>query len=144
MTSALALLTHTAVNGGTPVRIMCDSITPSGTKNNNKKPNANGQSMPEVQTQTYENLKYLLGGVHYTGVANQLAYTDILALYTSKYNGSNAAVLNITYGDGLVLPGLSGSTDIDVILDIFSLPISAKDSKNGKLPVGSLTFSETK
>lgn len=138
------LLTNTAINSGNPVTVYCDVITISGDKNNNKTANANGESMSEIHTQSYENPKYVMSGIHFTGTSGTLSFDDVLTLYTQRYNGSNATVLNVTYGDNVVLSGLSGSSDIDVIMDDFSLPISARDSKDGKLPIGRITFTETK
>lgn len=142
--TASVLLTHTGINSGAAVRVLCSGVKLSGIKNNNKKPNANANSMAEVQTQTYENLKYLVDGIKFTGEANVLSFADILVLYKELYNGSNAATLNVTYGNNTVLSGLAESTDISVIMDTFNFPIDVKTSKDGYLPVGSIVFTETK
>lgn len=144
--TANILLTHTAVNGGTPATIICDKVTVSGKKNIIQKPYANGLSLSEVQTKSFENLKYVISGVHLTDGTNILDWDDVLALYKASYDGTDAATLNITYGKTgaeKVLNGLSASTDIKVILETPSLPIDARDSKGGYLPVATLTFIET-
>ena len=102
-----------------------------------------------VQTQSFENLKYVVNGIRFTNELNTLTWNDVLTLYEAKYNGSNAITLNIGYADystGNItyVNGLAASTDIDVILETATLPISVSDSKDGRLPVGSLTFVETR
>ncbi len=144
MISASILLTNTAINSGSPVKLLCNGITPSGNKNNVQKPDANGDALVEVQTQSYENLKYTILGLNITGQAGTLTYNDILTLYTQKYNGSNYSTLNVTYGDGSVLNGLSGSTDIKVIMEgQFNMPFNVTQVKNAAIPKGSITFRET-
>ena len=70
----------------------------------------------------------------------------MLILYKKKYDGTNYSVLNISYGatgSETDLNGLGGSTDIKVIIETPNLPISVTDSNHGKMPIGSLTFTET-
>lgn len=146
MVTANITLQHTGINSGTAVRILADKVTVAGKKNNTAKPDANGTDHTEVQTNTFENLKYNISGVHYdTSVANSLQYTDVLILYKEKYNRGNAATLIVTYGNSTILPNLAGETSgISVILDDFNFPIDVKDSRNGYMPIGTLSFIETK
>ena len=138
-------LQSTSINEGTPVKILSGQVMVQGKCNNVYTPDALGLDLSEVQTNTFENLKYNISGVHLTNALNTLTYNDVLTMYKEKYSGSNYNLLTITYGNGLVLPNLSQeTTGIKVILDTFSLPISAIDSKDGKLPILNLTFVETK
>lgn len=138
------LLTNTEINSGTPVRLLCTNVTVSGTKNNVQKPNANGDAEVEVQTQSYENLKYTIQGLNVTGDSDTLVYDDIKILYKQKYNGSNNSILNVTYGNGLVLSSLTGATDIPVVLtEGFSLPFNVSAIKNAAIQVGNIAFRET-
>lgn len=141
----LAQLTHASINSGTPVRLLCTNINISGKTNISVEPDANGNNQVEVHKQSYENLIYNISGLHFTGAANTLTYTDLLTLYRAKYGGSYApAYLTATYGDGTVLKGVDGSTtSIKVLLESFNFPISMTDSKNGYMPVANVVLRET-
>lgn len=124
--------------------IKCNGITVSGSKNIDMTPNSNISTGPvEAQTQSFENLTYAISGVHYTDESGVLTWDDVLILYKKKYDGTNYSILNVSYGNSTSLKGLSGSTDIKVLLRVPSLPISATDTRDGYLPIGSLTFVET-
>lgn len=142
------LLTHTAINSGTAVRVLCNKITPSGTKNIIAKPNATGEELVEIQTQSFENPVYKIDGIHFTDESNILTYANILTLYKARYNGSNAITLNVTYGGdsakSLVAACDTTSTDISVIMKTYNCPIDVTDSKDGYMPIGSITLQETK
>jgi len=140
-------LTHTAINNGDSVRILCDKITVSGTKNIIAKPNATGTDLVEVQTQSFENPVYKIDGIHFMEWANTLSYSDVLTLYKAQYNGNNPAILTVNYGTAettmLVAACDTTSTDISVILKTFSYPLDIKSSKAAYMPIGNLTFQET-
>ena len=135
----------TPISSSTVRKVLCNKITVSGKANNQSNPNPNKSDLVEVQTQGFENFKYVLDGVYFdSSVSDSLTWEDVIVLYKAKYNGTNASIMNITYGDGLILNGLSESTDIKVILETPTLPIDMIDSKDGYLPKGTLTFIETK
>jgi len=137
-------LTNTAINSGSPVRLLCNNVLVSGTKNNVQKPNANGVAEVEVQTQSFENLKYVIQGLNITGVAGTLTFDDIKILYKQKYDGTNASVLNISYGNDISVTSLSGATDIPVVMtEGFTVPFNVKTIRNAAIQVGSITFRET-
>ena len=141
---ANALLTNTAINGGTPVRILARSLKISGKKNVTKTPQANGLDYVEVQTNSYENLTYTFTMINETGEPNTLTWDNVLAIYKQQFNGNNYSTLNVTYGTDNVLNGLSGTTDIKVILEAPSVDIDTSKTKDGYIPSMSLQFVETK
>ncbi len=140
---ANVLLTHTAINAGSPVRVLSDAVTVSGKRNLNREPNANIFAPVEVQTQSYENFKYVVNGIRFTEETGTLTWEHVVSLYKDAYNGNNPIILNVTYGFDKTLSGLSNSTDINVVLETPTLPINVKITKDGYIPVGSLTFVET-
>jgi hypothetical protein len=140
---ASVTLTHSSINSGNPVEIKCNVVSISGKRNTEKAPNANADGPVEIQTQGYENLVYNITGIRYTGAAGTLTWDDVLTLYKEGYDGTNYATLNITYGESTTLKGLEGSANIKVILETPNLSISAEDSRNAYLPMGTLKFSET-
>jgi len=144
MTFATVLLTNTAINSGSPVRVLCKTAAVSGTKNTQQKPDANGSDMVEVQTQSYENFKYVLSNTYFTGATDTLTWDDVITLYKQKYSGSNYSTLHIKYGTSSVLNGLSESTDIKVVLKVPNLTLDTSDSKDAYRPKATLTFTETK
>lgn len=141
---ASVYLTHEDVNSGSQVRVLCQSISISGKKNNQVKPDVNGDDIVEVHTQGFENPRYVCNNVYFTGAANTLTWDDVWSLYKAKYTGSNSITLNITYDTNTVLNGISTSTDISVILDTCSLNLDTSDSKDANRPIASLSFTETK
>ena len=137
------LLTHTDINGGTPVKIRANAVKISGKKNLSRTPDVNSDDQTEVQTQSFENLSYTCTGVNFTGTANTLTWNDVLTLYKLKYDGTNYATLNITYGSSDVVTGLSTSTDIQVVLDPPTVYVNTKATKDGASPMATLVFVET-
>jgi hypothetical protein len=143
---AYVKITHEDINSGNPVTVLCNSLTVSGNKTTDSTPDVNIQDGPvEVQTQSFENLNFNINGIHFTGDSNTLTWLDLLTLYKSKYDGTNAITLNVVYGlsNEKVLSGLSASSDISCVLKTISFPISVVESKNGYLPVGNITLIET-
>ena len=143
MSSSSIILTHTSINGGVPVAVKAEKVSASGNINLQMNPNSNAVDMVEVQTQSYENYKYTITGIHFTNEANVLSWSDITTLYKERYSGSNPIVLNITYGDGTVLSGLSGSTDINCVIKTPNNSLDTRDSKDANMPIGSLVLIET-
>ena len=147
-------LTHPLINSGLPVRVLGGRLTISGKKNVVATPNAylNG-TQAEVQTESVENLKYVVNGVYFTNESGVLTYPMLLELYRRRYGGSGvtgadqAIVLTATYGR----PGSTSNlvsfdgttTDIDVILESFTFIIDMKDTKDGYIPSCTITFVET-
>jgi hypothetical protein len=139
-------LQHTDINGGTPIEVKANKITVSGKRNLIATPNANlTGSIVEAQTQGMENPKIVINGVHFTNETGTLTFEDVLTLYKTPYDGDNPALLTLTYGNGYVVPSITGSTSgIPAVLESYTLPFDANDSRDGYLPVGSMTFIETK
>lgn len=144
MATANILLTNTAINSGTPVRIVAPIVNVSGTKNLTKTPIANGTDYVEVQTNSYENFTYSISNAYLTHETNTLTWNDVITLYKQQYDGTNYSTLNVTYGDGTALNGLSESSDIKVILNTVSIGMDTRGTKNSYRPVMNLTFVETK
>ena len=139
-------LQNDSINSGVAVTIPCTVVTPSGSKNIINKPEANGSQMAKVQTQSFENLVYTIGGIYYTGESNTLTYDHVLTLYKQAFDDTNASTLTITHGKdtGTAVKGLGGSTSIKVILKTFSYPLDQSKSDRAYRPVGTLTFVETR
>ena len=140
---ATVTLTHEDINSGNPVTVLCNNIVIGGKKNVISTPDANGDGIVEAQTQSIENFTYVLSGINYTGAANTLTWDNVITLYKSKYDGTNYITLNVTYGS-TGLKGLEESTDIKVVVESLSLPISTVDTRNAYIPVGTITLRETK
>lgn len=144
MSSASILLTHTSINSGNSVIVKNAKVTISGKVNTQASPNSNAVDMVQVQTQSYENFKYVISGIHFTGEAGVLSWSDIVTLSKERYSGSNPIVLNITYGTGTVLSGQSASTDINCVMQTPTNVLDTNDSRDAGMPIGSLTLVETK
>jgi len=126
-------------------RILGNQVTISGTKNNDSKPNANGTEMSQSITQSFENPKYVISGVKITDASGTLTYQDVLTLYAMKYDNTNASTLTVTYGTSSIVPCLTSSTSgAKVVLESYNIVYDCTDSKNGYLPIMTLTFTETK
>jgi hypothetical protein len=136
-------ITHPSVNSGVAVTVKGRQILPSGKRNIIAKPKANMGTQARAQIQSAENLRYVISGVHFTGTAGQLSYTDILTLYRS----TTLATLTVTYGktgSTSTLKGFDGSTTaIQVALESFNFNIDMSDSKEGYMPTATLTFVES-
>ena len=136
---------HEDINSNKPVRVLCTSVRPSGSKNNSARPTPNRFKKATVQTVSVEPLRFVLENVIITNDEGTLNYNHILSLYNSRFDGSNAAILKVRYGDGLELVGQLGEENIKVVLDSFNVPISVSDSKDAKINRGgSLVFTETR
>ena len=129
----------------TAIKLLGQTVTPSGKKNLDVSPSANIDGPVKVQTQSYENLNFNIQGIHLTEDSGTLTFDNILTLYRHRFDNTNPAYLEVTYGDTKTLKGSDGTTTkIPVVLESFNMPLSASDSKNAYMPVGSLTFKETK
>lgn len=128
----------------TAIKVLGQSVTPSGKKNIDVSPSANIDGPVKAQTQSYENLTFQITGIHFTADSGTITYENVLTLYRHRFDNTNPAYLEVTYGDTKTLKGSDGTTTkIPVVLETFNFPISVTDSKNGYMPVGSLTFKET-
>jgi hypothetical protein len=126
------------------VTLLGAKVTYSGKKNNSSEPNANGNDMVEVQTQSYNNPTLNIANIklHDTSYLNM---KDIQALYKAKYDGSNPIELVVAYGsDNVVLPSLLHDTSIWCVLESFTVDLDARNSDQAYMPFASLTFTETK
>lgn len=97
----MARVTITDLSGGVPggvYPVLCNSVTVSGKKNFDSKPNANVDGPVEVQTLSRENLQIVLNGVYMPETANNLTYNDVLFMFNQKYNGANKIFLKVEYG----------------------------------------------
>jgi hypothetical protein len=121
---------------GTDYIVRCTNITPGWRNLNVANPNANGGSVVEVQTQSFENPTYSLGGVHILKLSTDvtvvsttstyyLAYNDLLNMAKSRYDGTNPIVLTVTMDDSssVLLNSAGSSTGIKVVVDSFNFPI---------------------
>ncbi len=133
---------------GLTFRVLCNKITVSGKKNIDVNPYTNSDGPVEGQTLSYENLSYTLQGVHYINEVGTLTWQALMVMYKQNYDSNSTGangpiIMNVTYGDGIMLYGTEGSTDIKVLVSSFNLPIDVTDSKEGYLPIGSITLKET-
>jgi hypothetical protein len=145
MVNPSVTLTSTAFSGSSTRTVRCQSVQVGLKKNNEVKPIDNGTALAYVQTVSYENPRYSIRGVHFTGETGTLTYADVLALIRLKYGTSSAPTLTVTYGTSSTLVGADGTTTaIKVILDSADFPIDTGDSNRGYLPVATLNFIETK
>jgi len=141
----MTIVTLTHADIGTDVKVLCNNVLVSGNKNNDSKPDIASDTLTEVQTQSFENPKYVLSNINITGDSGSLTYTHILNLYKLRYIGTNPVVLKIQYGAGTTVPSLTESTSgINVVLDSFSVNFDTKETKNAYIPTATLTFKETK
>ena len=152
-----ATVTITSSNlTGTTVRLLCSSVTLGVKKNISNKPIENGTELAEIQTQSFNNPTYTINSLKITNATGTFSTINLLELMALKYSGTNAPTLTITYGytdpvrgySEQTLPHWTSSgivtTAIPVILDTGNVNIDVKDSKEGYMPIGSLTFIQTK
>jgi hypothetical protein len=133
-------------------KVLAGTVTFSGKRNLDAKPNQNADGPVEAQTNSYENMRIVLGSVKFPITAGDLADTaqlnweDLLSLYKQNYNGANPINLQLDVGtDGLyTVPGLEATTPIKVVIDSFTFPFSAVDSKDAYMPTGTINLLETK
>ncbi len=128
----------------TEIIIKCNNLTISGRKNIKNDPNANGLDKVEVQTQSFNNPIYSVSGINFTGEIGTLTMSHLWQLLKLKYDGTNPILLSGTYGNGTKLIGINAELEIPVIMDSFNFNISTRDTLNGYMPSGNITFIETK
>ena len=142
-------MTTVTLNGK---RVLCKAVSVAGKKQVDSKPNANIDGPVKAQTLAYENLSLSLQGVHLPFTTADLAdttlfhYSDMLTMYKSKYNDTNAYTLIVTFGEddtNYTLAGLNTIAGIPVVMESFSAPIDASNSKNAYMVVGNITLRET-
>lgn len=147
-------LRNAALDSADSVKVLAQKVIVSGKANLTANPIENGNDFVEVQTQSYENTRYVMQGVRLTEAAGTITYKDILALIKLKYNGLNHTVMQLSYGNTDVVNGIypkqvvagidSVTTDIPVILESYSMPLDTSDSRDAYLPIVNLVFIETK
>ncbi len=138
-------LTSTAFSGSSTRTVLASAVSVGLRKNITVQAPENGDNLGYVQTQSYENPRYAIRGVHFTGASGTLTYADVLNLIKLKYGDVAAPTLTVTYGTTSTLVGSDGtSTAIKVILESCDFPIDVSDSKNGYMPVATLNFVETR
>jgi hypothetical protein len=100
-----------------------------------------------------------VNGIMFTGQTNTLTYPMLLTLLKHKYGGASATganapiIMTLTYGSPTSgkytgatqnLVGFDGTTtSIRVVISNFNFPIDVTDSKEGYLPIASMTLLET-
>jgi len=147
------ILKCAALTEPTEVRIVAQKTVVAGKKNNNAEPNVAKNEMVEVQTQSFDNPKYTINNVYIINsdtLDTTISYEQFLELLQLEYDGTEDTeiILNVNYPNYdrtelIALPSLTGSTDIKVVLDTYSVSLDAGDSKDAYLPIGSLVFTET-
>lgn len=149
MTKPTLTITHSSLTPTTKV-IQCSGIQIAGKRTVDNQPNANIDGPTEVQVLAFENQEIALRQVMFDTRAQATDSTlftdeDLLTLIKLKYDGTNAPILNITYGiaGAKTVKSLSGSANIPVILSSYNYPVDMNDSRDGYMPTGSLSFTET-
>lgn len=143
-----ATLTHTGLNGGTPLNLICESIT-AGLQCNNTSPPADNKDfgLVEVQTKSIENPIITISGLQLrTDVTNAFNESHMVDFAQFSYNGGNAATLNVTYGkEGATrsLSLLGGTSNIKVVFESGSIPIDLNASDDGYVPITQMVLKET-
>jgi hypothetical protein len=128
----------------TEVRILCNNVTVDWKNNNDSKPNANGTVVSEINTQSFENPGYNVSGIRFMADTTTLQYSHLLKLSKIKYDGTNAPILKVHYGNDIDLVASDNiSTSIKVIVENWTFPIDMLTSKNGYVPIVNLKFRET-
>jgi hypothetical protein len=132
----------------TAIPVLCTSVNVSGKKSLELSPSANVEGPVKIQTQSQENLIYAIKGVHFpVNTPTVFTWQNLLELYRHKFDNTNPAYLEVTYGTFGGATNLTGQnyvlTKIPVILDSFNFPIDVGDSRDGYMPVGSITLKET-
>lgn len=130
------------IDSGNEVKILSNDIVLSGNKNNSKQPNTN-TVITEIQTNTHENLSYNITNIYVTGEDGTFTWEHAMILYKKQYDGTNYSTLHIEYSEDTEVTGLNGSSDIRVVMDSVRFKINVADSKDGYLPMITMTFSET-
>lgn len=137
--------------------IFCTGVRVAWNNNNVSKPNANGTTAVNVQTQSFENPIYTLQGVHLTNEAlessDTITYNDLLTLAKVRYDGTSSTAIELTFtfsnsGTTETLIGSDGSSPIKVVVDSFNFPFIADteydDGTNEYyIPIGTITLRET-
>jgi len=138
-------ITHSLINGGTPVTLQCSKVLTGNKRSINAKPNANVDGPVEVQGKAVENRKISIPNVYFDTEVTIVTAEEMEDLLQLEYDGTNAPILTVTYGKTgtETLKSMTGSTSIPVILESYSYPVDVSDSKGGYMPVGSMIFVET-
>lgn len=148
MAVTIATLTHPSLNGGTSLDLWCNAVVPSIKCNNTATPADNKSfGLVEVQTKSIENPKIVVQGLQLRrDIANAFNESHLLELAQLSYDGTNAAILNVTYGkpgSTTSLSLLGGTSDIKVVFESSTIPIDVSASDGGYVPLVNMTLVET-
>lgn len=151
MANAIITLKQSGVNSGDAMTIICQGVTVSGKKTNQVNPNANFDGdIVKIHNVSIDNPVYTINNVRFTGASGVLTYANLLALFRSKFTGSDPVYLKVVYGktgSTSQLVDSQGATESDGIATVvkgFSFSINVVDSQDGYLPVATITLIETK
>ena len=126
-------------------RIYGATVALSGKRNNSSSPIPGGTDIVETHTQSFENPKLSLQNINFVDAEDSLKIEDIYTLYKQKYSGSNPTTITIEYGDSTVVPNIAAeTTGISCVLESYTINLSSKNIKDASIPMGTLTFVETK
>ena len=131
--------------------IDCNSIKIGFTNNLVAKPNLNGDSVVEVQKQSFENPLYILGGVLLTERSGSLDYDTLLEFAKMDNTSSdNYLVLDVDYGvsSSSILPDTSETkSGIKVVVKSYDITLALDSYVSGSSRIrvgnGSITLMET-
>lgn len=134
--------------------IRCQSVKIGHKRQVTTEPNANSTGVVEAQTQSYENPKYSVQGVFFTGESNTLTYDDCVLLTKLDFDGSNAPVLTVSYNladsNGnftnslqVLSDSAGGTSGVSVVVESFDATVDASDSRGAYRPTASIDFRET-
>lgn len=146
----------TLTYNGNDYIVYCDSITLSYKMNTVAKPNANGGSVVDVQTQSFDNPIYTLQNVHilYIGTSTgYLSYEDLIDMAKHNNTDSSKIRLKVNYAGnytdtGAILRDSEKATDgIKVVLNSFNFSMNTSKKEMGSnqnhILIGTITLQET-
>lgn len=156
---ATVTLTHTNINSGNPVRIICSGVNVGYSKTNANNPNANYSAdtpVVRVQSQSIANPIYALQNVKLNigeaTVGGQTVLTEELLkdFFVLANDDSDPIILNVTYGSNQTLKSLhkyssARTANIPVTFDgKMNFNLDVNDSKDAYMPIVTITLVETK
>lgn len=142
-------MTHniTLTFGGVTYGVLCQGVLIGWTNNTVSKPNANGTSVSEIQTQSFENPLYTLRNVELLESSSlygsaMLTYPVLISMLKNKYDGTNGILLSVNYGasSSKKLVRSDGVTeDIPVVIKSFSPTIGLDKTYDGSATTYNMT-----
>lgn len=134
MSNTLVQLTHTDINSGNPVQILCTAVRVGFNKKNDKTPNANYDQYPsDVQSVGRENVKYTLQSAKID--KGDLTYSLFLDFINLEHDDSDPILLNVKYNSKYLTDSLGATTDIPVTIDgTANMTFSTIDSRDAAVP----------